>query len=277
MDIVNRLSPRQFRTYDDLLAFISIYDDRQRLREYRRLLRRHQHRIRGSVCMEAGCGLGILSEELLRLGARRVYAVERNRLLYRLAQRRLGNHRRVHLLCADVREFVPPEPIDVLVHDFYGMMLYDEELWVLEELPFRPSLVLPDSGFLMAGLTESRLVCDRTVTPEVFHAFAGVLVSGLLDAEHLQGRWIVAQWRFGEGLRLTPPNLCGEAGDVLFFYLSVRHGEEEICRAGQCSNWAYVWTPRQGDLFLLDFRRRGNYGTEVIFRWISPPAKPATA
>jgi len=269
MDIVNRLSPRQFRTYDDLLAFISIYDDRERLRAYRRLLRAHREFIRGAVCMEAGCGLGILTEELLRLGARRVYAVERNRLLFRLARQRLERYERVTLLHADVREVVPEEPVAVLVHDFYGMMLYDEELWVLDELPFRPGLVLPDGGCLMVGLTQSEVVCDRTVTPEVFRALAGVLVSGLFAAEDLPGRWEAARWRFGQGLRLEPPDLSGHEGDVLFFYLSVRHGDMEVCRAGRCSNWAYIWTPRVADRFTLDFRRRGDYGMEVLFRWVA--------
>jgi SAM-dependent methyltransferase len=268
MDIVNRLSPRQFRTYDDLLAFISIYDDRQRLRAYRQLLQAHRQFIRGAVCMEAGCGLGILTSELLRLGAARVYAVERNRLLFQLARQRLGDNPRVQVVNADVRRFVPPEPIAVLVHDFYGMMLYDEELWVLEELPFRPALVLPNEGCLVAGLTESARVCDRTVTPEVFRMFTGVLVSGLFAEESLTGQWEVARWRYGEGLQLRPPDLAGASGDVLFFYLSVRHDGAELCRAGQCSNWPYVWTPRCGDRFVLGFRRRGEYGTEVLFRWV---------
>ncbi len=268
MDIVNRLSPRQFRTYDDLLAFLSIYDDRNRLRAYRQLLRAHHHRIRGAVCLEAGCGLGYLSEELLRLGARRVYAVERNRLLFRLARQRLGQCDRLQLFCTDLSTFSPPEPIEVLVHDFYGMMLYDEDLWTLDHLPFQPGLVLPDGGYLMAGLTESSRVCDRTVTPEIFQAFAGVLVSGLFDAEDLPGRWHVARWRFGEGLQISPPDLSGEPGDVLFFYLSVTHGNKEICRAGYCSNWPYIWTPRIGDHFSLTFQRRSNYGTEVVFRWL---------
>jgi SAM-dependent methyltransferase len=269
MDIVNRLSPRRFRTYDDLLAFISIYDDRHRTAAYRRLLRRFRHRIRNAVCMEAGCGLGIFTEELLRLGARKVYAVERNRLLYELARNRLQRYARVELIHADVRTVCPSEPIAVLVHDFYGMMLYDEELWVLEELPFRPELVLPNEGALVAGLTTTAAVCDRTVTPQLFRLFAGVLVSGLFDAEHLIGCWDVAHWRFGEGLRLSPPELSSHDGDVLFFYLSVRHDGEEICRAGHCSNWAYVWTPRCGDRFHLEFRQRGEYGTEVLFRWLA--------
>ena len=85
MDILNVLPEATFAALDDLLTFISIYDDRARTRAYLRLLRAHRRTIAGAVCVDAGCGMGYFSEELVRLGARRVYAVEANPHLYALA------------------------------------------------------------------------------------------------------------------------------------------------------------------------------------------------
>jgi len=81
MDILNRVSPQRFRAVGDLLAFISIYEGTKRTRAFRSLLRANAKIIRGSVCVEAGWGLGIFSIEMARLGARKVYAVEQNPLL----------------------------------------------------------------------------------------------------------------------------------------------------------------------------------------------------
>ncbi len=85
MDILNRVSARRFRDVDNLLAFISIYDDVRRTRSFRSLLRANARLIQGAVCVEGGCGLGILSIEMARLGARKVYAVEHNPLLAQIA------------------------------------------------------------------------------------------------------------------------------------------------------------------------------------------------
>jgi hypothetical protein len=86
MDIMNHLPRRRFREIDDLLAFISIYDDTRRTRALRALLRRHRQEIQGAVCVEGGAGLGLFAIEMARLGARRVFAVEQNPLLAKLAK-----------------------------------------------------------------------------------------------------------------------------------------------------------------------------------------------
>ena len=91
MDILNRISPRHFRTVDDLLAFISIYDDTRRTRAYKQLLWRNRNSIRGAVCVEGGAGLGLFSVEMARQGARRVYAVEHNKLLAEEIRERIDN------------------------------------------------------------------------------------------------------------------------------------------------------------------------------------------
>jgi predicted RNA methylase len=90
MDMLNKLPRRRFEEIDELLAFVSIYDDHGRMRALKSLLRANARLIRGALCVEGGCGLGALSIEMAELGARKVYAVEQNLLLAKLAQKRVS-------------------------------------------------------------------------------------------------------------------------------------------------------------------------------------------
>ncbi|MCS7083023.1 MAG: class I SAM-dependent methyltransferase [Bacteroidetes bacterium] len=269
MDILNYLPPKRFAEYDDFLTFISIYDDRRREWAYKRLLRRHRDRIRGAVCLEAGCGLGIFSAYLARLGARRVYAVESNPLLYGLARERLRTFPQVRVLRADLRDFEAPEPIDVLVHDLYGQLLYDEDLHVLSQLPIRPRLVLPNGGRLLVGTVRAALIADRTVSLDVLSRLDGLLVSGLFAERGLRPQRQLCRWRFGETLSYIHGNLEGLEGEVVFFAMEVLHDELPICRAGECPNWSYVWTWRRADRFWLRFEP-DKRGMRVRFGWEDP-------
>lgn len=267
MDIMNALSELRFREVDDVLAFISIYDDRKRIAAYRRLLRRHRSQIRGSVCVEAGCGLGIFAGELARLGARIVYAVEQNAALARLARQQLAEFANVQVVEAPIEEFTPPEPVDVLVHEFYGQLLFDEDLHALAKLQFKPKLVLPDGGDLLCALVDADDYLDAYVTHAVLAELQGVLVSGLFAENGDRLQLPVVQWRFGEPIpKRREVRLTGE-GDLLMLGVRVLHQGDEICRAGSCDNWALVWTPRAGDRFELGFDHR-RIGEEVTFRWM---------
>jgi predicted RNA methylase len=125
MDILNRLATRRFREIDDLLAFISIYDDSHRTRSFVSLLRSNSKLIRDGVCVEGGCGLGVFAAEMARRGARKVYAVEHNPLLARLARKRFASlpkeiARRIELVECSLEDFRPPTPVNLLMHEFYG-------------------------------------------------------------------------------------------------------------------------------------------------------------
>jgi SAM-dependent methyltransferase len=273
MDILNQLSSRRFREVDDLLAFISIYDDSRRTRAYRSLLRSHAKLVRGAVCLEGGCGLGLFAAELARLGARKVYAVEQNPLLAKLARARFQRLpkslcRRIELVEQPLQQFRPPVHVNLLVHEFYGQLLYDEDLWVLDHLRFRPDYVLPDGGELRAGTVSSRLYSDRIVTAEVVEKLDGVLVSGLFEGESRDLRQPVLQWRFGEGLKPVKHNLHRYKGDLLCLGLVVTHKGKKVCEAGRCPNWSFVWTMRRGNQVFLRFRRAEvEMGMECRFGW----------
>ena len=273
MDILNQLSPKRFREVDDLLAFLSIYDDSRRTRSYRSLLRSNAKLIRDAVCVEGGCGLGLFAAELARLGARKVYAVEHNPLLAKLARERFQRlpknlSRRIELVELPLQEFRPPEHVNVLVHEFYGQLLYDEDLWVLDRLRFHPDVVLPDGGELRAGPVSSLLYRDRVVTPDVIEKLDGVLVSGLFEGESADLRQTVLRWNFGRGLAPVGHNLQPYKGDLLCLGLVVTHKGSPVCRSGECSNWSHVWTKRSGNEIALRFRRaKGGAGMDCRFGW----------
>ncbi len=271
MDLLNALSSRRFSEIDDLLAFIAIYDDARRTRAYRRLLRAHQKFIQNAVCIEGGSGLGIFAAEMARLGARKVYAVEQNPLLAGLAQERFKRlprlvSQRLELIELPLQDFKPPEKIDVLVHEFYGQLLYDEDLWVLDHLQFKPRLVLPDGGELLAGVIFSRRYVDHILTPALLQSLQGALVSGLFEERRRSLQFPVLRWKFGKGVKTIKQNVAGRPGDLLYFGVAVTHEGKRICEAGRCPNWSYVWTPRQGDHFEFEFRQ-ARRGQDCYFHW----------
>jgi hypothetical protein len=272
MDILNTLPRRRFEEVDDLLAFISIYDDRRRTRLLKSLLRANNRAIHDAVCVEGGCGLGELSIEMARLGARKVYAVEQNALLAKLVQQRIralpkdiGG--RIEVVEGALQQFRPVEHINVLVHEFYGQLLYDEDLWVLGHLKFTPDIVLPDGGELRAGVGSSRDYGDDVVSPGVLQQLDGVLVSGLYEEKLTERTKPVLRWTFAKGLAPVPHSFAGLQGDLVCFGLVVTHNGKKICEAGACPNWSYVWTLRKANKMSFRFRRTAR-GAECLFRWV---------
>ncbi len=267
MDILNVLPPETYGELDDLLTFISIYDDEARTEAYRTLLQRHADAIQGSVCVDAGCGMGYFSEQLVALGARKVYAVEANTHLHALASQRLQVYPQVECIHMDIQDFQPEEPVNVLVQEFFGQLLYDEDLYALDALCFTPQIVLPSSARLMGGLTFIDHMADETVTPEVIRALSGALVAGLFDEEDCPLTFPVITWEFGHTHHTAVCDLSGHEGDLLYLGLQILDGQEVICEAGMCTNWSYAWTPREGNRFELRFEP-AERGTDVFFSWL---------
>ena len=267
MDIVNVLPAPQFEIVDDFLAFISIYDDKNRLRAYREMLSRHREEIAGKVCVDAGCGYGFFSEWMVQLGAGKVYAVESNPLLFQMARQRLEKFTQVVMVHDSIQNFQPSEPVDVLVHEFFGQLLYDEDLWVLENLSFRPKTWLPNRAVLKYGITSSRLLVDEAVPRMALEKLNGVLVSGLFDEGDLPLTDTVLEWKPHSFTYTVDCNINGKEGDLMYFGIEIFDNNQMVCRSGDCSNWSYVWTPRTGNVFQLSFQR-ANRGMDVIFRWL---------
>jgi len=267
VDIINELADDQFEQIDDLLAFVSIYDDDNRRKAYFRLLQEHEADIRNAVCVEAGCGFGLMAEKMAQLGARRVYAVEANRHLYKIARQRLQRYDNVSIIHADIRDFKPPEPVSLLVHEFFGQLLFDEDIHVLDQLQFSPGRILPNKAILKMIALNAADYVDDVVTTLVLNELRGALVSGLFDGEDVQPDIPIMKWQPGLMNAKAEGNLDDLSGDLLCFGLEIYHEDKLICRAEECDNWSYVWTPRAGNRFRLEFEP-GDRGAQVNFSWI---------
>jgi predicted RNA methylase len=88
----------------------------------------------GGVVLELGGGTGVLSWFAARK-ARQVYCVERNPALARAAQSFLANNSngdRVSVIQADAMNYLPPEPVDVVICEMLHVgMLREKQLQVL--------------------------------------------------------------------------------------------------------------------------------------------------
>jgi hypothetical protein len=198
--------------------------------------------------------------------------VEQNALLLQLAQHQIDRQpqeirRTIELVNLPLQQFQPREPIHILVHEFYGQLLYDEDLWVLERLKFRPQLTLPNGGELRAGIVSSASYRDPVVGPEVVQLLEGVLVSGLFDERHTELRVPVLRWEFGKGLHPVRHHFGKFRGDLLCLGLVITHNGKLVCEAGKCPNWSYAWTKRVGNRIAFRFRRSGPT-MDCSFRWI---------
>ncbi|NPB04523.1 MAG: hypothetical protein GXO39_08975 [Thermotogae bacterium] len=270
LEILNQIPFKRYEALSDYLAFLGIYDDDSRRKVWTDLLERHQKSIEGAVVVELGAGFGEFSALALELGARKVYAVERNPYMYQLLKERLSGYKNVRVIKADALKFSPPEEVGVIIHDFYGPLLYDESLYVLDNLPYRPRLVLPNGGSLVVMGIDSESLNDPLLKPDVLRPLEGVIVADLvpLDDKPKSEEVEVANWRFGRGLNLSKEIDVGRMdGDLLLFYMKVQHNGRDLCDPFTCTNWSLGWTPRVGDVFTLNYRWDGDF-TRVSFRWV---------
>ncbi len=255
MDIYSYIPDEEYPKYDGFLSFLGMYEDHRRITNYRRGLKRFRHLIKKKVAVEAGAGFGIFTEYMLKLGASRVYAVEENELMLKLLKKKFANEPRVKIVEGLIEDFEPDEEIDFLVHDFWGSLLYDENLISLERLKFKPKVVFPDRGELRYGVFKLEAFNDKIVTPEVLNLLEGVLVSDLIPTRELPLKNVAYRWKFGRGLKKAKDALL-EDGEVLVFGIKILHGTDEICRSHYCYNWPYIWTKRVGKRFDLTFWER---------------------
>ncbi len=268
MEILNHMDYRRYSQLSDFLAFVGMYEDRKRLEVYRSLMKEYGDAIRDGVVVEAGAGFGIFSEYALELGARRVYVVERNRYMLRILRRKFRGNRRVKVVPADMMDFAPDEEVDVLIHDFYGPLLYDESLYVLDRLKFEPRIVLPDGGRLVMRVVPFDEILDEVVNRDVVEQLEGVLVADLFDYDSsMDFPHEILRWRWGESLRGEGYRFDRDMKEhMLIFALELWHGNRFLCRAGDCVNWSLVFTPVAGREFRFKFRWGGDF-MKVYFRW----------
>ena len=83
----------------------------------------------GDVVVDLGSGTGLLAFMASRAGAAKVYAVEHSDVIE--LSREIGRRNgitNVEFVQANSREFTPPEPVDVLLHEQMGDELFNENM-----------------------------------------------------------------------------------------------------------------------------------------------------
>ena len=129
-----------------LEAHEEMLSDRVRIDAYHRGI--HRNVEKGDVVLDLGTGTGLLAFMASRAGAKTVYAVEHSDFID--LARELGTHNgftNITFVRANSREFTPPEPIDVVLHEQMGDELFNENM--LENVIDLRDRVLAPSGRIL--------------------------------------------------------------------------------------------------------------------------------
>ncbi|MEM6270856.1 MAG: rRNA adenine N-6-methyltransferase family protein [Bacteroidota bacterium] len=271
MELFNQLTEKRSQEIEDFLSFLPIYESKRRARSLNALLKRNHKHIRDKVVLEAGAGRGLFARGMAELGAKKVIAVERSAALYAVLKAHLEGVENVELIGGDIINFVPEEKIDLLFHEFYGPLVLDETILVLNGLKFDPGIILPDGGRLWAMpiREEQILACDPTYEPSWREALSGAMVSDLLEGIPFRPEWEVFHWRVGEGgdnpvYEFELP----ESADFLAFCGEITHQGKHVLNMWWTYNWPIIYAPVEGKRFRLDFDFDGRF-TDVYFEWKS--------
>jgi precorrin-6B methylase 2 len=125
--------------------------DALRVDTYQQAIARHVQP--GDVVLDLGTGSGILAMLAARQGAQRVYAVDHSPFID--VARRIADHNGIDTITfvqANSRDFTPPEPVEVIVHEQMGDDLFNENM--LENLLDLKRRVLKASGRIVPARFE---------------------------------------------------------------------------------------------------------------------------
>lgn len=173
-------------------SILARYYDRLVGDEARKMNRHARRKILGEtlararVVCDLGCGTGSTAIELARAG-KKIYAVDLSPSMCRLAREKVRRARRsVRVICADMRSFRLPEPVDLVLSEFNP----------LNHLPRRSDLVrafravasnLQPSGWLCFDLNTCRSLKEQYTVPQWIerHDFC-LIIHGRFDPRRLK-------------------------------------------------------------------------------------------
>jgi protein arginine N-methyltransferase 1 len=104
----------------------------------------------GDVVVDLGTGTGLLAFMASRAGAQKVYAVEHSDFIE--VAREIARHNgfdNIEFVQANSREFSPPEPVDVILHEQMGDELFNENM-LQNVLDLRDRILRPGGRILPA-------------------------------------------------------------------------------------------------------------------------------
>jgi len=270
LEVLNKLPIRRFDGVDNFLAFIGIYEDKRRSALLRRLLFNNRKLISGKVGVEAGAGLGDITEFLLTLGVKKVFAVEQNSCCVRFLKERFKAKKKVNVIQEKIEHFIPQgkKGVDFVFQELYGPLLFDESLLALERIKFDPGTVLPNGGVIYAEAARLKDSHDPVVDADIFRQLEGALITDLFPNYKFRKPFVVCEWKFKRGRRVYSfsKKIKGN-GDILVLGMGIAHNNSKVAGTADCFNWPYVFTPVKGN----EFRLRFSYDrgiTETTFDWI---------
>lgn len=115
--------------FSNLARHELMLSDRIRIDTYQRGIARHVKP--GDVVLDLGTGTGVLATMAIRQGARKVYALDHSPFIE--VARAIAARNNVHgieFVQQSSRDFIPPEPVDVVVHEQMGDELLNENMLV---------------------------------------------------------------------------------------------------------------------------------------------------
>jgi protein arginine N-methyltransferase 1 len=139
-DLMNETNFAGLAEHEEMLS------DSVRVEAYHRGIRRNVEA--GDVVLDLGTGTGLLALMASRAGAAKVYAVEHSDLIE--VAREIARHNgvtNIEFVQANSREFTPPEPVDVVLHEQMGDELFNENM--LENLLDLRDRVLRPGGRIL--------------------------------------------------------------------------------------------------------------------------------
>jgi type I protein arginine methyltransferase len=141
-DLMNETNFSGLGEHEEMLS------DSVRVDAYHRAIRRSVQP--GDVVLDLGTGTGLLAFLASRAGARKVYAVEHGDVIE--VAREIARHNgftNIEFVQANSREFTPPEPIDLVVHEQMGDELFNENM-VQNVVDLRDRVLAPGGRILPA-------------------------------------------------------------------------------------------------------------------------------
>jgi len=141
-DLMNEANFAGLAEHEEMLS------DSVRVDAYHRAIQRNVGA--GDVVLDLGTGTGLLAFLASRAGARKVYAVEHSDFVEVAREiARLNGFTNIEFVQANSREYAPPEPIDVVVHEQMGDELFNENM-LQNVLDLRRRVLRPGGRILPA-------------------------------------------------------------------------------------------------------------------------------
>lgn len=139
-DLVNETNFAGLSEHEEMLS------DSVRVNAYHRGI--HRNVKPGDVVLDLGTGTGLLAFMASRAGAKKVYAIEHSDFIDVAREiGKLNGFTNIEFIKANSREFTPPEPIDVVMHEQMGDELFNENM--LENLLDLRNRVLRPGGRML--------------------------------------------------------------------------------------------------------------------------------